>query len=188
MKSRLLENLRKRIIFVIVGIAGYYLVPVPIGILLNIFFHGEFLTSLWTFYIFKGTAISFLVGFLYVAFVRVKPSMIPHQKKYRQMIIVGILTITILSILIPTGLIVDDWKQGQCLIKSGSINEKENFAGTISSGIGSELECMQNCKFSGRVSMNEDKSCEFNGLFGNEHWIKTPEDFADVEDKIPWND
>ena len=188
MKTRLLENLRKRIIFVIIGIAGYYLVPVPFGILINIFFHGELLTSLWTFYIFKGTAIFFLVGFLYIAFVKVKPSLMPQQKKYRQMIIVGISTITIISILIPSGLIIDDWKQGQCLIKSGSINEKERFSGTTSSGVGSELECKQNCKFSGRVSMDEDKSCEFNGLFGSGHWVKTPEDFADVEDKISWSD
>jgi len=153
LKTRLLENLRKRIIFVIIGIAGYYLVPAPIGIMLNIFYHGELLTSIWTFYIFKGTAISFLVGFLYVAFVKVKPSLIPHQKKYRQMIIVGILTITILSILIPSGLIVDDWKQGQCLIKSGTINEKEKFSGTTSSGVGSELECIQHCKFSNYKNM-----------------------------------
>lgn len=188
MKTRLLENLRKRIIFVIIGIAGYYLVPATIGILFNIFFHGELLTSIWAFYIFKGTAISFLVGFLYVALIKVKPSLMPHQKKYRQMIIVGILTITILSILIPSGLIIDDWKQGQCLIKSGSINEEEKFSGTTSSGVGSESECIQHCKFSGRVSMNEDKSCEFNGLFGSGDWVKTPEDFADVEDKTPWND
>lgn len=188
MKTRLLENLRKRIIFVIIGIAGYYLVPVPISLLFNIFFHGELLTSIWAFYIFKGAAIFFLVGFLYIAFVKVKPSLMPHQKKFKQMLIVGILAITILSVVIPSGLIVDDWKQGQCLIKSGTINENGVIYGTTSSGVGSEEECIQNCKFSGRVSMNEDKSCEFNGLFGITHWIKTPKDFEDVEDKTPWND
>ncbi len=77
MKTRLLENIRNRIIFVIIGIAGYYLVPVPFGILFNIFYHVELVTSIWAFYIFKGTAISFLVGFLYIAFVKVKPSLIP---------------------------------------------------------------------------------------------------------------
>jgi len=142
-KTRLLENLRKRIIFIIIGITGYYLSPVPMSILLNIFFHGKVLTSIWTFYVFKVIAISFLVGFLYIAFVKVKPSMVPHQKKYRQMIIVSIVIIASLSVLIPSGLIVNDWKQGQCLITSGPMNDKERFAGTVSSSINSESECVR---------------------------------------------
>jgi hypothetical protein len=187
MKTRFLENLRKRIIFAIIGIVGYYLSPLPMGILINIFFHGEILTSIWAFYVFKGTAISFLVGFLYIACVKVKPSLIPHQKKYRQMIIVSIVIIASLSVLIPSGLIVNDWKQGQCLITSSPINEKERFAGTVSSSINSESECVRHCEFSGRLNMNEDKFCEFNGLFGSSHWIKTPEDFENIENKISWN-
>jgi hypothetical protein len=182
------ENLRKRIIFVIIGIVSYYLVPAPLSILFSSVSYGETFSSFWFFYVYKGIAISFLIGFLYVALVQVKPSLIPKKTKYRQMIIASIITITILSIMIPSGLIVNDWRQGQCLIKSGTLNENGMLSGSTSSGVGSELECIQHCKFSGRVSMNEGKTCEFNGLFGSAHWIKTPKDLADVEDKIPWND
>ena len=181
------ENIKKRIILVMIGIVGYYTIPIPLGMLMHLVLRIELINDFGFYSIFQITTISFLIGFLYIAFVKVKPSLFPQQKKYRQMIVLSILTITILSIMIPGGLIVKDWKQGQCLIKSGTFNEDGMMSGTTSSGVGSELECILNCKFLGRVSMNEDKSCEFNGLFGSGHWVKTPQDFAGIEDKITWN-
>ena len=178
------ENLRKRIILVIIGIAGYYTIPIPIGLFLHSVFRTEVITSFWFYYVFQAATISFLVGFLYLAFVKVQPSLVPQQKKFKHMIIVGILIITILSVMIPTGLIVEDWKQGQCLIKSGRMVDGEIVSGTTSSGVYSEMVCKQHCEFAGRLSPNEDKTCEFKGLFGAGSWQKTPEDFADIKDKI----
>ena len=187
MKTRLLENLRKRIFFVIVGIIGYYTIVIPTGLFLHMFFRTETTTSLLFYYIFQIITISFLVGCLYLAFVKVKPSLIPDNKKYRQLIIVGILIIAVISIMIPSGLIVDDWRQGQCIIQSGIIVDGEIAGGSTSYSVNSEESCKQHCEFSGRISTDQSKSCEFKGIFGVKNWKKTPEDFADIENKIGWN-
>lgn len=188
MRTVLLENLRKRIILVIVGVAGYYLSPAPLGMLFGSLSYGELLTSLWLFYAYKGIGISFLIVFLYLALVKTGPSLVPKQKKYRHLIGLVIASTVLLSVLIPSGMIVEEWTQGQCITKSGSFKDDGEFRGTTSSGSGSELECIQSCIFAGKVSMNEEKTCKFNGLFGFAHWEKTPKDFADFEDGISRDD
>ena len=187
MNNNLFENLRKRIILVIIGIVGYYFVPALVGILFRLFTHGELLISLWMYYIYTGSAFAFLIGFLYLALVKVKPSLVPKERKFRIFIGLIITSMVLLSVLIPSGLIVDDWKQGQCITKSGNFKDGK-LSGTTSAGVGSELDCIQNCIVTGRVTMYEDKSCEFNGLFGFTHWEKTPKDFEIIEDNKSWND
>ncbi len=184
MKNGFLENIRKRIILVTLGIVGYYLLPAAIHIFL---IPMESSPSIWTYYLFKTASISFLIGFLYLALVKVKPSLVPKRKKYRQTVAALIILFTILSVLIPVGLIVKDWTHGYCITSSGTTREDGKFSGTASYGEGSEFECVRSCVMTGNVSMDEEKFCKFDGLFGVTNWEKTPSDFTNVKNKISLN-
>ena len=181
---KILENIRKRAIVVIIGIAGFYLIPIPTGIILHSIFPADIVVSA-SYYIFTAVTMSFLVVCLFIAFVGVKPSLVPQKKKYRQIIVVGVAAIAVFAVIVPLGLIVREWQQGQCIITSGN-KIGDRISGTTSSSFQLETECIRQCEFAGRTSMTEEKTCEFRGMFGINRWQKTPDDFTGISGKIVW--
>jgi len=119
-----------------------------------------------------------MVLFLYLALVFVKPSFVPQQRKYQKIVVLSILTITTLTIALPSGYVIPQLEQGACITKSGSYDEKGEFRGSSSQGISTESECVDSCIFSGKFNTREEKFCEFEGIFAKTHWETSPEDVA----------
>ena len=178
MKSRYLENSRKRIVFVIVGIVVSYLGVVPLGILYHQFSSASLPDPISSYFFFNSVRIGIMVLFLYLALVYVKPSFVPQQRKYQKLVIFSILAIAIMFVAFPSGYVVPQLEQGACITKSGSYDEKGRFGGSSSQGITTESECIENCIFSGKFNTREEKFCEFEGIFGKTHWKTNPDEIA----------
>ena len=172
------ENLRKRIIYIIIGIVVSYFSIIPLGLLHSQFSYTPLPDPVSSYFFFNSVRIGIMVFFLYFALVHIKPSFIPQQKKYRKLIILSILVIFTLSIALPSGYLIPQLEQGGCITKSGSYNEKGNFGGTSSQGVTTESECIDNCIFTGKFNTREEKFCEFKGIFGKTHWEKTPDEIT----------
>lgn len=187
MKSDLFENLRKRVILVIIGIITSYFAIIPLGLLYHQFSYAPLPDPISSYFFFNSVRIGIMVLFLYFALVHTKPSLIPQQKKYQKLIMLSIFVIITLTIAFPSGYLIPQLEQGGCVTKTGSYDEQRRFGGMSSQGVTTESECVDNCIFSGKFNTKEEKFCEFDGVFGKTHWEKTPKDFADIKEKIPWN-
>ena len=177
MKTRCLENLRKRIILVILGITASYFGIIPLGMLYHMFTSFPESDPVTSYFFFNGVRTVIMVVFLYLALVHVKPSLVPQQENYRKIILIIILIIATLTVALPSGYIIPHLEQGGCITKSGSYNDDGDFRGTSSQGITTESECEDNCILSGKFNTREEKFCEFKGIFGKTHWMRTPGDF-----------
>ncbi|MCV0391982.1 MAG: hypothetical protein K5790_01670 [Nitrosopumilus sp.] len=177
MATRLLENLRKRIILVILGIITSYFGIIPLGIFYHMLVPSSLPDPLSSYFFFNSMRIGIMVLFLYFALVYVKPSLVPKQEKYKKLVLLVISVIVILVILLPSGYVIPQLEQGGCTTKSGNYNDDGDFRGSSSQGVTTESECIDNCIFSGKFNTREEKFCEFHGMFGKTHWMRTPGDF-----------
>ena len=170
------KNLRKRIIYIIIGIAVSYFSIIPLGLLYHQFSYTSLPNPVSSYFFFNSMRIGIMMLFLYFALVRVKPSFVPQREKYRKLIILSILIIITLTIALPSGYVIPQLEQGGCITKSGSYDEEGRFSGSSSQGVTTESECIDNCIFSGKFNTREEKFCEFEGMFGKTHWEKTPDE------------
>ena len=177
MKSRYLENLPKRIIFVILGVVVSYFGIIPLGMAYHMFTSFSDTDPVMSYFFFNGVRIGIFVLFLYLALVRTKPSFIPQQEKYRKLALLGIFVIVVLFVAVPSGYVLPQLEQGACITKSGTFDDDGDFGGSSSQGIKTESECVDSCIFTGKFSPQEDKFCEFRGIFGKTQWMQTPDDF-----------
>ena len=177
MKSRYFENLRKRIVLVVLGIVASYFGIIPLGMAYHMFASFSETDPVFSYFFFNGVRIGIAVLFLYLALVSTKPSFVPQQEKYRKLVLVGIFVIALVFVAVPSGYVVPQLEQGACITKSGIYDEDGNFGGSSSQGITTESECVDSCVFSGKFNTREEKFCEFNGVFGKTSWEKTPSDF-----------
>lgn len=173
MKTRYLENLRKRIILVILGIIAFYFVIIPLGILYRMLVPFSLSDPVSSYFFFNSIRIGIMVLFLYLALSHTKPSLIPQQKKYRKLVIFLITMIITVSVALPSGYVIPQLEQGGCITKSGSYTDDGDFSGSSSQGITTESECVENCIFSGKFNTREEKFCEFEGIFGKTYWETT---------------
>lgn len=178
MKTGILENLHKRIIFVIMGIIVSYFGIIPLGLLYHQLSYTPLPNPVSSYFFFNGMRIGIMVLFLYFALVYIKPSLIPQQKKYRKLIILSIVIIATLTVALPSGYVIPQLEQGGCITKSGSYDETGRFSGSSSQGVTTESGCIDNCIFSDKFNTREEKFCEFNGVFGKTNWEKTPDEIT----------
>ncbi|QLH05943.1 hypothetical protein [Nitrosopumilus ureiphilus] len=179
------ENWKKRLTYVLFGIISFYFGFIPIHIILQIIFPANS-AVMWVTFGFSFLRFAMLGIFLYMAFVHVKPSFIPKQKRYRRLIILILLLIPILTILLPSGYIVPQWESGFFIVSSGIMTKDgiEHKGSTTSFGASSESDCIESCKNISNVSSDRGNSCEFTGMYGKTHWQKTSRDFIDVNERI----
>lgn len=171
-------NLRKRIIYIIVGVVVSYFNILPLGMLYLQLSHSPLPDPVFSYFFFNGIRIGIMILFLYLALVHTKPSLVPRQKKYQKLALVSIVVVVVVTVALPSGYGIPEWEQGGCITKSGSYDEDGRFSGSTSQGITTESECIENCIFSGKLNTREEKFCEFVGLFGKTHWETTPEKIA----------
>lgn len=179
------ENWKKRLTYVLFGIVCFYFGFIPIHIMFQIIFPGDF-TMMWATFGFSFLRFAMLGIFLYVAFVHVKPSFIPKQKRYQRIIVLVLLIIPTFAILLPSGYIIPQWESGYCTISSDimTVDGVEHKGSGTSFSASSESECIESCKAISNVSSDRGNSCEFTGTYGKTHWQKTSMDFIDVDEKI----
>ena len=177
MKDIPIENLRKRIIFVAFGIVASFFGIIPLGMVYHMFTSFSTADPVLPYFLFNSIRIAIMVLFLYIALVRVKPSLVPCNGKYRKLVMLGIFVIVILTVALPSGYVIPQLEQGACITKSGTYDKDGKFGGSSSQGINTESECIDSCIFSGKFNTREDKFCEFKGMFGKTHWVQTPDDF-----------
>jgi len=77
-------NLRKRIIYILIGIAVSYLNVIPLSLLFSQLHSGELPDSTTSYFFYNGVRIETLILFFYFTFVVVKPSFIPQPNKYQK--------------------------------------------------------------------------------------------------------
>lgn len=177
MKTRYLENLRKRIILVILGIVASYFGIIPLGILYHMLVSSPLPDPVSSYFFFNGIRIGIMVLFLYLALVHTKTSLVPKQEKYKKLVLLAIFVIITFTVALPSGYVIPQLEQGGCITKSGNYDENGNFGGSSSQGVTTETECDDNCIFSGKFNTREEKFCEFKGIFGKTHWMRTPNDY-----------
>ena len=178
-------NWKKRLTYIGLGIISFYFGFIPIHIIFQIIFPGA-THMMWASYGFNFVRFAMLVVFLYIAFIRVKPSFFPQQKKIRKWIIVTMVLIPTLAILLPSGYIIPQWESGHCSITSNIMSKDgiEQKGSSTSFGPSTEADCIKSCKDASNISYDRGNSCEFTGTYGKTHWQKTSMDFADVNEKI----
>lgn len=168
------HNLRKRILIVIGAIAAYYLIHLPY-LLINGFFNQPTLQNdLPDYFIYNAIKFGTVSAILYVGLIVVKPSLFPKSTKYKRLVILIVILTPISVIVLQSRYIIPELEQGLCITRSGIANEDDNFIGSRSQGISTESECNASCEFNSKTSMDEDKLCEFHGVYGKTDWIVDP--------------
>lgn len=168
------RNLRKRILIAIGANVTYYLINLPY-LLINGFFNQPTLQNdLPDYFIYNAIKFGTVSAILYVAFIVVKPSLFPKSTKYKRLVILTVILIPTSVIALQSGYVIPELEQGLCITHSGTANEDGNFIGSRSQGISTESECNASCDFNSKTSMNEDKLCEFHGVYGKTDWIIDP--------------
>ncbi|MGY5148791.1 MAG: hypothetical protein ACW9W3_01875 [Candidatus Nitrosopumilus sp. bin_68KS] len=171
------KNIRKRIIYIIIGIAVSYVSIIPLTLIFSLLQFRELPDPITSYFFYNGIRIGIVILFFYFAFIVVKPSLVPQLGKYKRLIMFTILLIVTLTILFPSGYLIPQLEQGACITKSGSYNEEGHFSGSSSQGMSNESDCVESCIFSGKLNTRGEKLCEFKGMFGKTHWVKTPDEF-----------
>ncbi|MGY5147899.1 MAG: hypothetical protein ACW9W4_07870 [Candidatus Nitrosopumilus sp. bin_7KS] len=180
------KNWKKRIKYIILGIISFYFGHIPIHLIFEIIsLPVDHMT--WATFGFNFVRFGMLAMFLYMAFIYVKPSFFPQQKKYRKISILIIILIPTFSILLPSGYVIPQWESGYCTITSYQVSGEGTLqlGGGTSSGVSSESHCIENCRNIYDInSKDKENSCEFTGMYGKTHWIKSSSEILDVTDKI----
>jgi hypothetical protein len=166
MKTRLLENIKKRIILVGIAILAYIFVPIPISLLMVSFLYSTSFPVVG--FMIHAIRIFIFVMVLYGALAWVKPSLIPPyiSKNMITGIIIGIIILSLL----PSGML-SLGVTGSCTI----YNNLDGVKSTNNNGRSTEQECIDSCTSGGQNNQFNQKSCTFEGVDAS--WNKTPEDF-----------
>jgi len=182
------ENLRKRIILVIAGILCYFFAVIPLSIIPHVLFLGNSMGHFADFSLYRFVSIGLLLYFVYRALFKVDPSLMPLFKKFKKILVPCIIIIPILTIILPSGLIIPELEQGECSISSTAYTiHGQPIGSTTSQSITSISECLTHCKTSNLYNPESGITCQFRGLFGSDVIVRTPEDFANSEGKIKFN-
>ena len=164
------KNIKNRIFLIAASIASYFLLPIPLGLMIFTFFH----PTSFPFAVYVIYAIQICVSLIlfYGAFEWVKPSLLPKNfpKKIIGFAIIGIVfTTTFLSIL-PNNIISME-SVGSCTIYDNSPGSRMVSNNERST----DQECIDSCIHAGESSNRYNQIfCEFEAI-GNS-WSKTPED------------
>ncbi len=168
------ENIKKRIILVIVAIVAYIFVPIPISLsLLSFFTMPSFPIAGYVLHLIRTFV---LVILLYGALAWVKPSLVPLyiSKKIIYAVICGIVILSVL----PSGMLSLE-STGSCEI----FNNSQGVMSTSNNVRSTEQECIDSC-IDGSDESNQynQKSCRFNGV--GTSWSKTPDDFKGYKPNV----
>ena len=170
------HNLRKRIIWIAIGILCYYFAIIPISLIPRVLLPGTSLSYFSGFSLYSLVSIGLLLYFIYRALFKVNPSLMPLIKKYKKIMLVSVIIIPTLTIVLPSGLIVPEWEQGECSISSAMIMQDGTFQGsTTSQTITGISECLNHCKYYDDFNPKLEKTCQFRGLFGSAPIVITNE-------------
>ena len=169
-KMRYTENIKNRIFLIAASIASYFLIPIPLGLMVFTFFNPP--SFPFAGYVVYAIQICVSLILLYGAFEWVKPSLIPRNfpKKFIGFAIVGIVfTTTFLSILPSNTISLES--VGSCTIYDNSPSSRM----VSNNGRSTHQECIDSCIHAGESSNRYNQIyCEFEAV-GNS-WSKTPED------------
>lgn len=168
------ENIKKRIILVIIAVVSYTFVPIPISLLMVSFFYSPSFPI--TGIVMHAMQISVLIVFLYGALAWVKPSLVPPyiSKKIISAVICGIVILSVL----PSGMLSLE-PTGSCEI----FNNSQSVMSTSNNVRSTEQECIDSCTDgSDENNQYNQKSCRFNGV--GTSWSKTPEDFKGYKPNV----
>ena len=168
------ENIKKRIILVIVAVVAYIFVPIPISLSIIPFLYSQ--SFLIAGIVMHAIQIFVLVLLLYGALAWIKPSLIP-QYISKKIITVVIVVIVILTLL-PSGMLTLE-PVGTCEI----FNNSQGVMSTSNNVHSTEQECIDSCTDgSDENNQYNQKSCRFNGV--GTSWSKTPEDFKGYKPNV----
>lgn len=182
------ENLRKRIIWIAIGILCYYFAAIPISLIPHFLLPGTGMSYFSGFSLYSLVSIGLLLYFVYRALFKVDPSLMPLFKKSKKIIVPCIVAIPILAIILPSGLIIPEWERGECSISSTSYSVNgQPMGSTTSQSITGISECLTHCKAPDLHRPESETTCQFRGLFDSDIVVRTPEDFANSEGKIKFN-
>ena len=160
------ENLHKRIIWVAIGILCYYFAIIPVSLIPRLLLPGNSLSYFSDFSLYSLVSIGLLLYFVYRALFRVSPSLMPPVSKHKKIILVFFVVVSMLSVALPSGLILPEWAQGQCSISSAMIMQDGTFQGSTTSQTMSGIsECHDHCKYQDELNPKLEKTCEFRGMF-----------------------
>ncbi len=181
------ENLRKRVIWIAVGILCYYFAVIPISLIPHVLLPGIGLNYFSGFSSYQLVSIGLLSYFVYRALFKVDPTLMPLIKKYKKIMLVSAMIITTLTIILPSGLIVSEWEQGECSISSAMVMQDGTFQGsTTSQSISGVSECLDHCKYYDDFNPKLEKTCQFKGLFDSAPTVITDES-AEYDSKIAFD-
>lgn len=184
------ENLRKRIIWIAIGILCYYFAAIPISLIPHLLLPGIGISSFSAFGLYSFVSIGLLLYFVYRALFKVNPSLMPLFKKlkiYKKIILSTIIIIPLTTIVISSGLIIPELEYGECAISSSMIMLDGTHQGsTTSQSMNNISECLNHCKYYDDFNPKLEKTCQFRGLFGSDPIVITNES-VDYNNKIKFN-
>jgi len=170
------ENLRKRIIWIAIGILCYYFAIIPLSLIPHFLLPGIGMSYFSGFSLYSFVSIGLLLYFIYRALFKVNPSLTPLVKKYKKILLITTITIFTLMISLHSGMIVPEWEQGECSISSSMIMQDGTFQGsTTSQTITGISKCLNHCKYYDNFNPELEKICQFRGLFGSAPIVITNE-------------
>lgn len=164
------ENIKNRIFLIAASIASYFLIPIPLGLMIFSFFHPP--SFPFAGYVVYAIQICVSLILFYGAFEWVKPSLIPRQlpKKIIGFAIIGIVFSTTFLSILPHNKISFE-SVGNCTIHDNSPGSRM----VSNNGRSTNQECIDSCIDAGQSSARYNQIyCEFEAV-GNS-WTKTPED------------
>ncbi len=181
------ENLRKRVIWIAIGILCYFFAIIPMSLIPHILLPGTGMSYFSGFSLYSLVSTGLLLYFVYRALFKVNPSWLPLIKKYKKMMLIFVTIIPISIIVLPSGLIVPEWEQGQCSISSSMVMPDGTFQGsTTSQSITGVSECLDHCKYYDDFNPKLEKTCQFRGLFDSAPTVITNES-VEYDSKIAFD-
>ncbi|QMU55218.1 MAG: hypothetical protein GKS07_10185 [Nitrosopumilus sp.] len=170
------ENLRKRIIWIIIGILCYYFAIIPISLISHVTLPGIGLSYFSGFSSYQLVSMGLLFYFVYRALFKVNPSFMPLIKKYKKILLVFVIITSTSTIVLPSGLIVPEWEQGECRISSSMIMQDGTSQGSTTSQTMTGIsECLDHCRHYDDFNPKLEKTCQFRGLFDSVPTVMTNE-------------
>ncbi len=180
------ENLRKRVIWIAVGILCYFFAIIPVSLIPHILLPVTDMSYFSGFSLYSLVSIGLLFYFVYRALFKVNPSWMPLVRKYKKTMLVFVTIIPTLFIVLPSGLIVPEWEQGQCSISSSMVMQDGTFQGSTTSQTMSDIsECLDHCYYDD-FNPKLEKTCQFRGLFDSAPTVITSES-AEYDGKIAFD-
>ena len=181
------ENLRKRVIWIVIGILCYYFAIIPISMIPHVLLPGTSMSYFSGFSLYSLVSIGLLLYFVYRALFKVNPSFMPLIKKYKKPILVFVIIIFTSTVVLPSGLIIPEWERGQCSVSSAMIMQDGTFQGsTTSQTMTGKSECLDHCKYYNDFNPKLEKTCQFQGLFDSSPTVITNES-AEYDSKIAFD-